>query len=150
MLDIPELSCELICDGLHVARLTMRLAYRAKGARGIRLVTDATAAAGMPAGEYRLGGRTISVADGAPRGADNAIAGSALTMEAAVQNAMHLIGIPIEEIAQLPSGNSARLLGLERPKGTIAPGLEADLVVLNQALAVEATMVAGRLVTDPP
>jgi N-acetylglucosamine-6-phosphate deacetylase len=150
VLDIREVSCELICDGLHVSPVAMRLAYRAKGSRGIRLVTDATAAAGMPDGEYRLGGRTISVADGSPRGAGDAIAGSTLTMEAAVQNAVHLIGAPIEEVALMASTNSARLLGLERRKGTLAAGLDADLVVLNPALAVEATMVAGRWVTDPP
>jgi N-acetylglucosamine-6-phosphate deacetylase len=151
MLDLPEVSCELICDGFHVDAVAMRLLYRAKGASGIRLVTDATAAAGMPNGEYRLGSREILVNGGrAVLSGSDSIAGSTLTMEAAVQNAVRLMGVPIDEAVLMASTNSARLLGLHRQKGTIAAGLDADLVVLNERLAVDATMVAGCWVAGPP
>jgi N-acetylglucosamine-6-phosphate deacetylase len=151
VLDLPEVSCELICDGVHVDPVAMRLAYRAKGPGGIRIVTDATAAAGMPDGDYRLGGRSVTVTAGrALLAGSQTIAGSMLTMEAAVQNAVRALGISVEHAVPLASTNSARLLGLQRRKGAIAAGLDADLVVLNESLAVEATMVAGRWVTDPP
>jgi len=151
VLDLQEVSCELICDGFHVDPVAMRLLYRAKGALGVRLVTDATAAAGMPDGQYRLGGRPVTVTGGRAVLADGeSIAGSTLTMEAAVQNAVRFLGVPIAEAVLISSTNSARLLGLHGRKGAIAAGLDADLLVLNELLAVEATMVAGRWIGDPP
>ena len=81
---------------------------------------------------------------------EESIAGSTLTMDAAVQNAVRLLGIPVEEAVLMASTNSARLLGLGDRKGAIAPGLDADLVVLSDRLSVEAVMVGGRWLTDPP
>jgi N-acetylglucosamine-6-phosphate deacetylase len=151
VLDLPEVSCELICDGFHVDPVAIRLLYRAKGARGMRLVTDAIAAAGMPDGEYRLGGRAVAVDGGrALLSGSESLAGSTLTMDAAVRNAVRVLGIPIEEAVLISSTNSARLLGLHGRKGSIAAGLDADLVVLDEQLGVEATMVAGRWVAGPP
>jgi N-acetylglucosamine-6-phosphate deacetylase len=151
VLDLPEISCELICDGVHVDPVAMRLIYRAKGAAGIRLVTDAMAAAGMPDGEYRLGGRQVTVEGGrAVLKGGESIAGSTLTMEAAVQNAVHLLQAPVEKAVRMASANPARLLGLKGRKGEISAGLDADLVVLDEQLAVQATMVAGEWVFGAP
>jgi N-acetylglucosamine-6-phosphate deacetylase len=150
-LDLPEISCELICDGVHVDPVAMRMAYRSKGPSGVRLVTDAIAAAGMPDGEYRLGGRAITVSGGRARlSAGASIAGSTLTMDAALRNAVEFLRVPVEEAVLMSSTNPARLLGLDQRKGTIAPGLDADLVVLSERLTVEATMIAGSWVGDPP
>jgi N-acetylglucosamine-6-phosphate deacetylase len=144
VLDLAGVSCELICDGVHVDPVAMRLLLRAKAVAGTRLVTDAMSAAGMPDGEYRLGGRPVSVVDGrAVLTGGGSIAGSTLTMERAVQNAVGLIGVSVEEAILMASTNSARLLGLEGRKGEISAGSDADLVVLDESLAVEATMVAG-------
>ena len=151
VLDLPEVSCELICDGIHVDPIAMRLLYRLKGARGVRLVTDAIAAAGMPDGEYRLGGRSVTVAGGrSVLAGGESIAGSTLTMEAAVQNAVRYLGIPVEDALLMASTNSARLLGLEARKGALASGLDADLVVLDERLAVQATMAGGEWLTGAP
>jgi N-acetylglucosamine-6-phosphate deacetylase len=151
VLDLPEVSCELICDGLHVDPVAMRLLHRAKGPFGVRLVTDAMVAAGMPDGDYKLGDRPVTVSGGrATLAGEGSIAGSTLTMERAVQNAVRFLGIPVAEAVLIASTNSARLLGLHRRKGRIAAGLDADLVVLSRLLAVEATMIAGRWVGDPP
>jgi N-acetylglucosamine-6-phosphate deacetylase len=151
VLDLEEVSCELICDGLHVDPVAMRLLHRTKGTLGIRLVTDAIAATGMPDGQYRLGAREVTVAAGRSvlSGGDS-IAGSTLTMERAVQNAVRFLQVPIEEAVLMASTNSARLLGLDQRKGAIAAGLDADLVVLDERLAVEAAMVAGRWVAGKP
>ncbi|HUO75115.1 MAG TPA: N-acetylglucosamine-6-phosphate deacetylase [Solirubrobacteraceae bacterium] len=151
VLDLQEVSCELICDGVHVDPVALRLFFRAKGALGIRLITDAIAAAGMPDGDYRLGGRSVTVTGGrAVLAGGDAIAGSTLTMETAVQNAVRFLGITIEQAVLISSTNSARLLGLDRHKGAISVGLDADLLVLDELLAVEATMVAGRWIAGPP
>jgi len=151
VIDLQEVSCELICDGLHVDPVAMRLLYRAKGPLGIRLVTDAMQAAGMPDGEYRLGARPVTVTGGrAVLAGGESIAGSTLTMEAAVQNAIRLLGVSVEEAVLISSTNSARLLGLHERKGAIAAGLDADLLVLNELLAVEATMIAGHWVAGQP
>lgn len=151
VLESDEVSCELICDGVHVDPVAMRLLCNMKGAHGIRLVTDATAAAGMPDGEYRLGARTITVRVGtAVLAGTKAIAGSTLTMEAAVQNAVRLLDISVEEAVQMASSNPARLLGLDGRKGAIVAGCDADLVALNEQLVVTAVMVAGRWVADQP
>ncbi len=149
--DLPQVSCELICDGVHIDPVALRLFYRAKGASGIRLVSDAISAAGMPDSEYPLGARTVTVRDGRPALAGSErIAGSTLTMEAAVQNAVRFLGLSVEEAVPISSTNAARFLGLGGHKGAIAPGFDADLLVLGDDLSVEATMAAGRWITSPP
>jgi N-acetylglucosamine-6-phosphate deacetylase len=108
-------------------------------------------AAGMPDGEYRLGGRPVSVAGGrAVLAGGESIAGSTLTMEEAVQNAVRLLGAAVEDAILMASANSARLLGMEGRKGEISAGSDADLVVLDDALAVQATMVAGQWMFGAP
>jgi N-acetylglucosamine-6-phosphate deacetylase len=151
VLDLQELSCELICDGIHVDPVAMRLLYRAKGAPGVRLMSDAMSAAGMPDGEYQFCGRPVTVAGGrVVLAGGGPIAGSTLTMEAAVRNAVRLLGIGIEEAVLMASTNSARLLGLSGRKGEISAGSDGDLVVLDEHLAVQATMVAGQWMFGPP
>jgi N-acetylglucosamine-6-phosphate deacetylase len=151
VLDLPGVSCELICDGVHVDPVAMRLLFRAKGVSGTRLVTDAMSAAGMPDGEYRLGGRPVSVAGGrAVLAGGGSIAGSTLTMERAVQNAVRLLGASVQDAILMASTNSARLLGLGGRKGEISSGSDADLVVLDESLQVQATMVAGQWMFGAP
>lgn len=151
IMDLPAMSCELICDGVHVDPVAMRLLFAAKGESGMRLVTDAMSAAGMPNGEYHLGGRRVAVADGrAVLANGESIAGSTLTMEEAVQNAVRFLGVTVEAAVLLASTNSARLLGMQGRKGEISPGSDADLVVLDHALAVQATMVAGQWAFGAP
>jgi len=149
-LDRPQLSCELIADGVHVTGSTLRLTHRAKGTAGIRLVTDAIAAAGMPDGTYRLGTTEVRVSNGCARlAAGEALAGSTLTMDAAVRNAVRELGVPLPEAVVMASGNPARLLGLSGRKGSIATGMDADLAVLREDLSVRATLVGGRWAVAP-
>ena len=150
-LDLPEVSCELICDGLHVSPAALRLVYRTKGAAGVRLVTDATEAAGMPDGRYSLGGATVEVREGAVTLAGaSAIAGSTLTIDVAVSNAVRFLGITVEQAVALASANPARLLGLDDRKGAIGVGMDADLVVLDQELGACGTVIGGEWVHGPP
>jgi N-acetylglucosamine-6-phosphate deacetylase len=129
----------------------MRLLHRAKGTGGVRLVTDAMAGAGMPDGDQRLGGRPVTVKAGRTvLRAGTSIAGSTLTMEVAVQNAVRFLEISVEEAVAMASTNSARLLGLGDHKGEIKAGFDADLIVLDERLSVRATMVAGQWLFGPP
>jgi N-acetylglucosamine-6-phosphate deacetylase len=151
VLDLPQVSCELICDGIHAEPAALRLAYRAKGPAGVRLVTDAMQAAGMPDGEYRLGAARVRVADGrATLADDGSIAGSTLTMDRAVRNAVGFLGITVEEAVVLASVNPARLLGIADRKGAIAPGMDADLTILDDDLRACATVIAGAWTHGPP
>jgi N-acetylglucosamine-6-phosphate deacetylase len=150
VLDLAAVDCELICDGVHVDPAAMRLVRRTKGLDGFHLVTDAMQAAGMPEGDYLLGTARVRVSEGrAVLAEGDSIAGSTLTMDAAVANAVDLLGLSVEEAVAVASRGPARLLGLETRKGVIAPGMDADLVVLDDALRARATMVGGEWVDGP-
>lgn len=151
VLDLEDVSCELICDGIHVDPAALRLAHRAKGTAGVVLVTDAIQAAGMPDGSYVLGASPIVVRSGRAMLADgDSLAGSTLTMDAALRNAVRFLEIPVFDASLMASRNPARLLGIERRKGSIAAGMDADLVVLDESLDVVATMVGGRWASEAP
>lgn len=141
----PEISCELIADGHHVSATLMKLLYRAKGARGICLVTDAIAGAGLPEGTtFQLGGRQCVVENGVCLLADrSALAGSASRMIDVVRCAVTLVGIPLHEAILMATGNPARAIGLEGRKGALRTGADADFVVLSPELEVLQTYVAG-------
>lgn len=144
VLDREELSAELIADGEHVGAAAMRLVLRAKGVGGVRLITDAIAAAGMPDGRYRLGGTSVHLSAGRATLADGAtLAGSTLTMDAAVRRAVTDLRLDVAAAVALAATNPARLLGVADRKGTLAPGLDADLVVLDDDLRVQGTLVQG-------
>jgi N-acetylglucosamine-6-phosphate deacetylase len=143
-LDLAELNCELICDGIHVSPTALRLVMAAKGREGVRLVTDAMQAAGMADGSYRLGGADVEVVEGrATIAGGGAIAGSTLTIDAAVRSAVEFLNVSVADAVALASSSPARLLGLHDSKGSIAPGFDADLVVLDEGLRCSATMVGG-------
>jgi N-acetylglucosamine-6-phosphate deacetylase len=140
----PQLVCELIADGHHVAPTLMKMLYRAKGPRGICLVTDATAGAGLPEGrEFSLSGRSCVVGDGVCFLADrSALAGSASRMIDLVRVMVTQVGVPLPEVVAMATANPARAIGLKN-KGNIEVGADADLVVLSPALEVRRTLLAG-------
>lgn len=130
----------LIVDNIHLSREATRLAWRAAGGRFV-LVTDAIQAAGLPDGDYLLGDRATTVKDGAVRLADGTLAGSVLTMDRAVRNLVDL-GVPDADALDAASLVAAQLLRRE-DLGVLRPGASADIVVLDDALAVKRTLVAG-------
>ncbi|MBB4661311.1 N-acetylglucosamine-6-phosphate deacetylase [Conexibacter arvalis] len=143
-LDLPALACEVIADGVHVDPVMVRLLQRLKGAERTLLVTDAIEATGLPDGDYRLGGRAIAVAGGrATLAGAETIAGAALTMEGALRNAVAFCGVPVEQAARMAATTPAQLLGIADRKGSIAPGRDADLVVLGDDLALAGVLARG-------
>jgi N-acetylglucosamine-6-phosphate deacetylase len=133
----------LIVDGLHVHPAAMRVALLARGIEGAMLVTDAMPPVGGKQDHFTLMGQDIRVVDGTCRGPDGTLAGSALTMSQALRNAMDMLGCDIVSASRLASGNPARFLRLDDEIGSIAPGLRADLVHLDEERRVRATWVSG-------
>src|SRR5690606_22179742 len=125
-----------------------RLAYRLKGPERLCLVTDCIRALDMPDGVYRLGDVDVLVRDGRARlaGREDALAGSLLTMSGAVRAMVRLAGVPLRQAVTMASLNPARAAGVARAKGTLEPGKDGDVVVLDDDLAVRAVVVAGQVV----
>jgi N-acetylglucosamine-6-phosphate deacetylase len=143
-LEQPEVVCELINDGVHVAPSIVRLVAAAAGPERVALVTDAMAAAGMDDGDYELGRMRVRVDGGVATLVDGGnLAGSTLTMDRAFRRAVREVGLPIEDAVRMASTTPALVLGIDGRVGTIAPGWEADLVVLDDGLEVTAVMAAG-------
>jgi N-acetylglucosamine-6-phosphate deacetylase len=140
----PRVTAELIADGIHLHPSALRIAHAAKGPDRLALVTDATQAAGLPDGDHALGGRRITVVGGEARTPEGSLAGSTLTMDRAVQVCVEQAGIPLPDALTMASATPAALLGLGRVKGRIAPGADADLVVLDGGWRAVGTMIAGR------
>jgi N-acetylglucosamine-6-phosphate deacetylase len=137
------IACEVINDGIHVHPAITAMVARPPGR--LVLVTDAIDAAGMGDGDVELGGQAVRVRAGEARLADTgSLAGSTLTMDSAVRRAVDECGLSIVEASAAASGNPARVLGMSSTVGAISVGLEADLVVLDGALAVGRVMIAGR------
>jgi N-acetylglucosamine-6-phosphate deacetylase len=145
-LNEPSIRAELILDGAHVHPQMTRLAWRAKGRDGLVLITDATAAQGCPDGIYTLGEHQIQVRNSLCMLLDGVtIAGSMLTMNLAVRNAIEFTGMSLVDAAYMASLQPARLCGAEERKGSIEVGKDADLTVLNPDFAVHLTVRAGEV-----
>jgi N-acetylglucosamine-6-phosphate deacetylase len=136
----PDVWVQVIVDGHHLAPDTVRVAWAAAAGRFV-LVTDAVAAAASGDGAFRLGRQPVQAADGVVRGPDGQLAGSALTMIAAVRN-LHTLGVPLEQALAAASAVPARVA--RRPDlGSIAPGSPADVVVLDDRLEIQRVLVGG-------
>jgi N-acetylglucosamine-6-phosphate deacetylase len=134
---------ELINDGVHVHESLIRLAATTSPDR-LTLITDAISASGVGDGRYSLGDQAVVVENGMARlDASDRLAGSTLTMDESVRRAVQSVGLPIELAAAAASTNPARLLGLADRCGSITPGLDADLVLLDDGLGVQRVMVHG-------
>ncbi|MFG2063315.1 N-acetylglucosamine-6-phosphate deacetylase [Micromonospora sp. NPDC048871] len=143
LLSSPNVFCELIADGVHLHDGTLTFAISTAGPERCALITDAMAAAGMPDGEYELGGQAVTVTEGVARlSGDGAIAGSTLTMDAALRHAV-AAGLSVPEAVRMVSTTPALAIGLGNEVGTLQAGLRADLVELDEDLNVVRVMRAG-------
>ena len=142
---LSDVPVGMIVDSVHLHPAIVQMAYRLKGAAGITLVTDAMAAMGMPQGVFNLGGYSVIVdAEGAHL-ENGTIAGSVLTMDGAVRALLAQSGCTLAEALTMASRTPADLLGLAH-KGRIAQGADADLVLLDANVHVQATLVRGEVV----
>ncbi|WAC73671.1 N-acetylglucosamine-6-phosphate deacetylase [Roseateles sp. SL47] len=131
---------EVIPDLLHVHPGAIRVALRSIPC--LFCVTDSTAAAGMPDGDYRLGRHKVTKCLGGVRLPDGTLAGSTLTMDQALRNLVLKLGLEIEEASRRVSTHAADFLGME-DRGRLTPGAWADVVVLDRGLQLQRVVVEG-------
>lgn len=142
VLTSPEMTAELIADGVHVDETAMRLLVQVKGARGVILISDGISATGMPDGRYRLGDFEVTVSGGVCRNSEGRLAGSTLTLDRALRNIAGL-GVSLVDALQMLTLNPAKLLGVEHKKGILGPNADADIVLLDEALQVTQVFTRG-------
>lgn len=138
----PDVTAEVIADLVHVSGPAIQVLIGTKGFDTVILITDSIAATGMPDGIYRLGDVQVAVKDGVCRNDEGKLAGSTLTLDRAVRNAIAL-GVPLIEAVRMATVLPARRLGLAGKKGILTVGADADLVVLTQDLQVAGVMTRG-------
>ena len=143
VLDKQSLFAEIICDGIHVDPLMVRLFLRAKGENHAILVTDGMSATGMPDGTYMLGDIRVEVRDGRCT-SNGTLAGSVLTMDRAVRHLMEFTGVGLSEAVGAASRNPSRLMGIEDEWGSLEVGRVANITVLSPSAEVIQTFLAGR------
>ncbi|NLO83388.1 MAG: N-acetylglucosamine-6-phosphate deacetylase [Clostridiales bacterium] len=148
---INGMTVEIIADGAHLPASLLKLIYKIKGPENIALVTDSMRAAGMPEGEYLLGGvkegQRVIVEDGVAKLPDRtAFAGSVATADRLIRTMMNLAQVPLMEAVQMMTITPARIMKVDHRKGSIAAGKDADLVIFDDDINIHATMVEGEMV----
>ena len=148
---INDLDVEIIADGIHLPPPLLKLVYKIKGSERTALITDAMRAAGTNATESILGsledGLKVIIEDGAAKLPDRfAFAGSVATFDRLVRNMVWLAGVPLSDAVKMASATPARIMGIADKKGSIAVGMDADLVIFDEDINVQTTIAQGRVV----
>jgi N-acetylglucosamine-6-phosphate deacetylase len=150
ILEAPQVQGELIADGVHVHPAMLRLVIGALGAERTVLVSDALRGAGMAAGSFEFGGQTVHIAAGAARLPDGTLSGSILTLDQALRNLVHDLAMALPDAVAMLTRNPARAAGVAARKGLLRPGYDADLLVFDAALRLQATYCRGVRTSDAP
>ena len=148
---INDLDVEIIADGIHLPPPLLKLVYKIKGSERTALITDAMRAAGTNATESILGsledGLKVIIEDGAAKLPDRfAFAGSVATFDRLVRKMVWLGGVPLSDAVKMASATPARIMGIADKKGSIAVGMDADLVIFDEDINVQTTIAQGRVV----
>ncbi|MFW5986516.1 MAG: N-acetylglucosamine-6-phosphate deacetylase, partial [Halanaerobiales bacterium] len=139
-----NMTCELIADFIHLSPVVLELVMKIKDSDEIILITDSIRAAGLPDGEYGLGGKTVVVRGKEARLKSGSLAGSVLTLDRAVKNMYNTGELPLQEVVKMATINPARLLKVDHKLGRIDPGYRADLTLFDRDLNVKKVFVGGK------
>jgi N-acetylglucosamine-6-phosphate deacetylase len=148
--EADQVQGELIADGVHVHPATARALIRALGAGRMVVVTDALPAAGLTEAIFTFGDQPAQIVGGVARLADGTIAGSLLTMDQGLRNVWAFAGGSLSEAIGMLTLNPARDAGVAGRKGLLQPGYDADLLILDGELQLQATICRGRLAFATP
>lgn len=148
---LDELTTEIIVDGIHLPAPLLKLIYKVKGPDKVALITDAMRAAGMPPGESILGSRKnglpVIVEDGVAKLPDrSSFAGSVATTDLLVRNMMSLAGVSLPVAVRMMTQTPANIMGVGQSKGTLENGKDADVVIFDEDINIQATIVGGKIV----
>ncbi|AJE41267.1 N-acetylglucosamine-6-phosphate deacetylase [Streptomyces nodosus] len=150
LLEDERITVELIDDGTHLHPASLQLAFHHAGAARVAFITDAMDAAGSGDGRYLLGPLEVEVSDGVARLVEGgSIAGSTLTLDRAFRRAVTVDRLPVEDVVAALSANPAKLLGVDDRVGSLEPGKDADLVLLDEDFVLKGVMRRGEWVVDP-
>lgn len=144
-LDTPICNVELICDGVHIHPSVVRATFKMFGPKRVILVSDTMRAAGMPDGDYTLGGQPVKVKGKHATLADGTLAGSVTNLMNCMRTAVSF-GIPLEDAVWAAAVNPARAIGIFSRMGSLEPGKRANVVVLDQNLELKDVFFRGELV----
>ena len=137
-----DVTVELICDTFHIHKALFSLIAKTKGDK-LCLITDCTRAGGMPDGEYDLGGQKFYLKGIECLLEDGTIAGSVLRMNDAVRNVKENTDLPLYEVVNAASLNPAKAIKVDGTKGSIQPGKDADLVIFDEDIRIQKTIIGG-------
>jgi N-acetylglucosamine-6-phosphate deacetylase len=150
LLEDERVTVELVNDGAHLHPAALELAFRHAGASRVAFITDAMDAAGTGDGRYMLGPLEVEVTDGVARLVEGgSIAGSTLTLDRAFRRAVTVDRLPVQDVVAALSANPARLLGIDDRVGSLEPGKDADLVLLDEDFTLKGVMRHGEWVIEP-
>jgi N-acetylglucosamine-6-phosphate deacetylase len=141
-----RIYAQVIADGVHLHPAVIRLLVRTKGTDRLLLISDSIRAAGLSDGDYDLGGRTVHVRGGVARTTEGSLAGSTITLDAAMRNLIAFTGVSLREGLRTATTAPAEAMGWIGLKGVLAPGADADVILLDRDLHVRLTMVSGEVV----
>ncbi|HEY5370906.1 MAG TPA: N-acetylglucosamine-6-phosphate deacetylase [Hanamia sp.] len=148
---IDEMDVEIIADGIHLPPPLLKLIVKIKGTDHIALITDSMRAAGMPPGESILGslrdGLKVIVEDGVAKLPDrSSFAGSVATTDRLVRNMVNMADVPLTDAVRMMTRTPATILGIENQKGSLIPGKDADILIFNDDIQVQMTIVNGKII----
>ena len=144
-LDTPLCNVELICDGVHIHPSVVRAVFKMFGPKRVILISDTMRAAGMPDGDYTLGGQAVTVKGNRATLADGTLAGSVTDLMKCMRTAVSF-GIPLEDAVRAAAVNPARAIGIFSRMGSLEPGKRANVVILDQNLELKDVFFRGELV----
>lgn len=148
---IDEMNVEVIADGCHLPASLLKLIYKIKGPGRIALVTDAMRGAGMPDGESIIGslkrGMKVIIEDGVAKLLDRtAFAGSVATTDRLVRNMINFAGAPMIEAVRMATTTPASIMGINNKKGSLLEGKDADIVIFDETITIDTTIVNGKVI----
>ena len=141
-LDTPGCSVELICDGIHIHPAVVRAAFKMFGAKRVILISDTMRAAGMPDGQYTLGGQDVVVKGKLATLTDGTIAGSVTDLMGCMKTAVSF-GIPLKDAVRAAAVNPAKAIGIYSRCGSLEPGKRANVVILDENLELKDVFFRG-------